>query len=216
MTAAKNRKAVVFFATAKPGRAALGAFIFIRSAMATNQFDMSKDTKKTTDTKALTNQDGADTGLQFDSGLITGVGVTKEQLRRRKKELAALAERKTDEGVLVTSAYWEANEGDTIRGIFRGWTNIFKKLTGRDLEKAREENDPTLVGDTKKILCVVIDTLGGIRLNGSMNMVELFQVGAPIGSGVEVTCTSAKSGSMKTFSVIVFTDEDDQDETAES
>lgn len=170
---------------------------------------MSKDTKNTT-TQSLVNQDGKDTGLQFDTGIITGVGVTKSDLKKRREQLDKLAKKKTGDAQLITSAYWEANEGDTIRGLFRGWTNIFKELTGRDLEKAKADNDPTLVGDKKKILCAVVDTLDGIRLTGSMNAVELLKIGAPIGSGVELTCKTAKANEMKTFALFVFLDDEDE------
>jgi len=178
---------------------------------------MSDKTKKTktadTETakaiKNLANQDGKDTGLQFDSGIITGVGVTKDALRVRKERLLKLAKKSTKDAQLITSAYWEATPGDIIRGIFRGWTNIFKELSGRQLEDAKAANDGTLVGDKKKILCAVVDTLDGIRLTGSMNAVELLKIGAPIDSDVELTCKTAGANEMKTFSLFVFLDDDE-------
>lgn len=175
-----------------------------------------KTTTKTSDSetakaiKNLVNQDGKDTGLQFDSGIITGVGVTKQALRVRKERLLKLAKKDTANAQLITSAYWEATPGDTIRGIFRGWTNIFKELSGRQLEDAKAANDGTLVGDKKKILCAVVDTLDGIRLTGSMNAVELLKIGAPIDSDVELTCKTAGANEMKTFSLFVFLDDEDE------
>jgi hypothetical protein len=148
-------------------------------------------------TTELPTQNGEATGLMMDhDGGLIGVAMTAVQLADRKSRLAKIASMDTKQAQKISSEYWEATAGDTIRGEFLG----FKILTKKD---ESEE------GGEKKILAVVIDTLDGIRLCGAMQLVESFRTGVPQGAAVLVTCTKAKSGVMKEFEVFVFEETED-------
>ena len=147
----------------------------------------------TSDTLITT--DGEVTELAIESGAIIAPRMSAAELAERKARLQRIAS--LDEGTAqkISSQYWEASKGDSIRGEFLG----FRILTKKD-EDAED--------GIKKIPAVVIDTLDGIRLCGAMQVVENFQ-SVPQRSGVNVTCVKSKSGSMKEFEVLVFEDTED-------
>lgn len=167
---------------------------------------------KSTEKSNLSTQNGDDTGLVMQDRLITDVGITRDQLAEREARLARINKLDTDNGQRISSAYWEARQGDKIRGIFRGYTVLEKKLNEEDVKLAEAKGDTLHNGNIKRIPAVVIDTKDGIRLCGAMNMLELFQTGVPVDAAVEVECTHSKSGEMKTFAVVVFDEEVEPDD----
>lgn len=144
----------------------------------------------------LPTQHGEATGLVIDNSPLMGGAMTAQDLSERKARLARIAKMDTAQAQKISSEYWEAREGDVIRGEFLG----FKILT---------KNDDKEEDGVKKIPAVVIDTLDGIRLCGAMQVVESFQTGVPQGAAVQVTCTKAKANSMKEFDVLVFEQTED-------
>lgn len=166
---------------------------------------------KSTKTNLLT-QNGDETGLISAERIITGVGITREQLAERDERLARIKKLKTEEGQRISSKYWEAREGDVIRGIFRGYIVLKKKLDAAEIKIAEEKGEKIIEGNLKPIPAVAIDTADGIRICGAMNILELFQAGVPTDSAVEVKCTHSKSGEMKTFEVVVL-DEGNEDDS---
>ncbi|MEL6143466.1 MAG: hypothetical protein AAFU67_17840 [Bacteroidota bacterium] len=141
--------------------------------------------------QALTTQNGDDTELIMDdTNLITG-HLTPAQMDARKARLEQIQNLNTANAQRISSEYWEASAGDTIRGIFLGFKILKKKDSDYD-------------DGYKKMPAVVIDTIDGMRISAAMQLVDSFKTNVLQDEAVQVTCTHAKSGEMKRFEVHVF------------
>ena len=174
--------------------------------------DKKATTKKTASSgkkETIKTQNGDDTGLVFASGEIISVNtITDADLEERDRRLKEIAKLDIKDGKKISSEYWEAGEGDSIRGIFRGYKAI----------QAQDESGDAKVdadGNPVKVPAVVIDTLSGIKITAAMQAVDLFRSGVPIGRAVEVSCTLAKARKMKRFEVVILTETEDATETAD-
>lgn len=137
----------------------------------------------------LITTEGEVTGLQI-TGDAFASPVTKEEIEERQRKLKSLDDIDVNTGTSIVSSYWEARQGDEIRGIFMGW-------------KILEKKDPNEAEGVKKIPAVVIETKEGQRIIGAMQVVDSFYGKVPDGAAVWVKCTKAKTGEMKEFEIKV-------------
>ena len=69
--------------------------------------------------------------------------------------------------------------------------------------KLIEKDDKTVEGGSKKIPCVVIETLvHGTLICGAMQIVDTFMGKIPEGTPVYIECLHAKQGEMKQFRIV--------------
>jgi hypothetical protein len=137
----------------------------------------------------LITTDGEVTGLEIKGDAFVAP-VTKEEIEERQRKLKSLDDIDVNTGTSIVSSYWEARQGDEIRGIFMGW-------------KILEKKDPNEAEGVKKIPAVVIETKEGQRIIGAMQVVDSFYGKVPDGAAVWVKCTKAKTGEMKEFEIKV-------------
>jgi len=137
----------------------------------------------------LITTDGEVTGLQITGDAFV-TPVTKEEIEERQRKLQSLDDIDVNTGTSIVSSYWEARQGDEIRGIFMGC-------------KVLEKKDPNEAEGVKKIPAVVIETKEGQRIIGAMQVVDSFYGKVPDGAAVWVKCTKAKTGEMKEFEIKV-------------
>jgi len=137
----------------------------------------------------LITTDGEVTGLEIKGDAFV-TPVTKEEIEERQRKLQSLDDIDVNTGTSIVSSYWEARQGDEIRGIFMGW-------------KILEKKDPNEAEGVKKIPAVVIETKEGQRIIGAMQVVDSFYGKVPDGAAVWVKCTKAKTGEMKEFEIKV-------------
>jgi len=84
--------------------------------------------------------------------------------------------------------YWEAGNGDNIRGIFAGWQMITPKSNGDDAQPI-----PAAVVRISPYQCY---------MSAAVKFVNAFR-SIPVGKAVFVECTGSKSGEAKDFRVRV-------------
>lgn len=140
---------------------------------------------KNSNSEPLVTQDGEVTGLTVLEQSTAIQAATKEDWAAIQATLDEIDSTDFSKAQSISSKYWEAEKGDSIKGVFVEWVVIGK-----------EEN-----GDTKALPAIKILTKEGIRLSSSMQLIEDFKP-LPVGAKVLVTC-QGKKNRMKLFDVKV-------------
>lgn len=131
---------------------------------------------------------GEVTDLELSNENLNMPMPTKEERHETKNRLLALEEKDPSKGQSIVSQYWEASQGDSIKGIFKGFKVLQKK-------------DPSEPEGVKPIPAVLIETLEGLRLCGSMQIVDSFINTVEQGAAVYIECIEARANQMKKFEI---------------
>jgi len=128
-----------------------------------------------------------------DSGEVTdltvqdefsGSALTPEQFEAETKRLEDIEKIKIEDKPEAGVIYWEADQGKSFRGIFKGWTMMTPK-------------------DRPPFPAAVVKVSPYLHyMSAALKFVDAFQ-SVPIGKAVYVECTSAKKGETAQFKVVI-------------
>lgn len=139
------------------------------------------------ETTAIVNQNGQSTDLVLANVPAEIVTVNPEEIKDDLKRLAELDKVSPDGKRSANVKYWEAEKGDELRCIFKGWKRIEKtNETTAEVENLPAAILRTATGDFISMATIIVDSLMTV----------------PTGKGLYIKCTG-KKGRMKTFDVVI-------------